>query len=134
MGRLSSIGSRLRTLPDRAKFEESRTPEQRRGSARARGYTAEWDREAKAHLRANPLCLYCQVGAFGEPQRVSAATLVDHIEPHRGDKELFWRRSNWASCCKPCHDGPKQAVEHRGPAAIAAFVIRLAGLLPSPAR
>jgi len=35
---------------------------------------------------------------------VQAATVVDHIKPHRGDKTLFWERSNWQALCKQCHD------------------------------
>jgi hypothetical protein len=40
------------------------------------------------------------------------ATIVDHIEPHRGDMEKFWDRSNWAPLCEPHHSGTKQAMEH----------------------
>jgi 5-methylcytosine-specific restriction protein A len=47
----------------------------------------------------NPLCVTCQ----GEG-RVEAATVVDHIIPHRGDQKLFWGRSNWQSLCKRHHD------------------------------
>lgn len=45
----------------------------------------------------------------------SAAEVVDHIVPHRGDRELFWNRGNWQSLCKRCHDGRKQR-EERGAA------------------
>ena len=30
--------------------------------------------------------------------------VVDHIIPHKGDKVLFWDRSNWQPLCKTCHD------------------------------
>lgn len=63
-------------------------------SAGSRGYTSKWRRVSKAYLRAHPLCAKC-----GRP-----ATVVDHIRPHRGDKVLFWDKSNWQSLCKPCHD------------------------------
>jgi 5-methylcytosine-specific restriction protein A len=37
--------------------------------------------------------------------RVTAATMVDHIIPHRGDQKLFWdSEHNWQSGCKLCHD------------------------------
>ncbi|MEK4492972.1 HNH endonuclease [Paenibacillus sp. FSL L8-0493] len=36
--------------------------------------------------------------------KVEAATVVDHIVPHKGDKELFWQRDNWQALCKACHD------------------------------
>ena len=33
-----------------------------------------------------------------------AATVVDHIVPHKGDEKLFWDRNNWQALCKQCHD------------------------------
>lgn len=44
---------------------------------------------------------------------VEAASVVDHIVPHKGDQKLFWRRSNWQSLCKRCHD-VKTATEDGG--------------------
>jgi 5-methylcytosine-specific restriction protein A len=32
------------------------------------------------------------------------AIVVDHIIPHRGNKELFWNRENWQPLCRPHHD------------------------------
>lgn len=60
--------------------------------------------------------------------RPVAATVVDHIAPHKlgdakssGDPEriaaawkLFWDRSNWQSLCKFCHDSTKQRMEKSG--------------------
>jgi 5-methylcytosine-specific restriction protein A len=43
---------------------------------------------------------------------VVAATVVDHVVPHRGDQRLFWDPGNWAPSCKPCHDA-KTAHEGR---------------------
>ncbi len=57
-----------------------------------------WKRAAKLWLRAHPLCVDC-----AELGLVVAATEVDHKEPHRGDRALFWRQSNWQALCKPCH-------------------------------
>jgi len=45
---------------------------------------------------------------------VVAATVVDHITPHRGDMTLFWDKSNWQSLCKRCHDSHKQRLEKGG--------------------
>ena len=47
----------------------------------------------------HPLCAECQ-----RHGRVTAATVVDHIIPHRGNMELFWDRDNWDSLCAPCHN------------------------------
>jgi 5-methylcytosine-specific restriction protein A len=50
-----------------------------------------------------------------EEKRQEAATVVDHIEPHRGDMKLFWDHKNWRPLCKRHHDR-KTANEdsHRG--------------------
>jgi hypothetical protein len=56
---------------------------------------------------------------------VTAATLVDHVYPHRGDRQLFWDRTWWASSCTPCHSGFKQRVEAAGQAALDALARRL---------
>lgn len=79
--------------PDCAK-ELKRRADANRPSASGRGYNAEW-REARAEfLEQHPTC--CRCGW--------QATIVDHIEPHKGDQALFWQRSNWQPLCKPCHD------------------------------
>ena len=71
----------------------ARTRNTRRPSARERGYTGKWEKERKKYLAAHPACSIC-----GDP-----ATVVDHIEPHKGDKRLFWSRSNWQALCASCH-------------------------------
>ena len=68
--------------------------EQLRGSATQRGYNAAWYRARGQFLARNPLCAEC-----GRP-----ATVVDHIVPHRGNKQLFWDTSNWQPLCEHCHD------------------------------
>ncbi|MEX6508926.1 HNH endonuclease signature motif containing protein [Jiella sp. M17.18] len=83
-----------------------------RPTARQRGYDSKWDRARAAFLTAHPWCRRCE--AQGKLHR---ATVVDHIEPHRGDYKLFWSRSNWQPLCQPCHDQDKQQVERRGYAA-----------------
>lgn len=45
--------------------------------------------------------------------RITAATVCDHIQPHRGDVVLFWS-GPFASLCATCHSGAKQAQEHTG--------------------
>jgi 5-methylcytosine-specific restriction endonuclease McrA len=47
--------------------------------------------------------------------RVTAASVVDHIIPHKGDQKLFWdSANNWQSLCKDHHDAAKQAEERHG--------------------
>jgi 5-methylcytosine-specific restriction protein A len=50
-------------------------------------------------LKVNPLCKYCY-----REGKITAATVVDHNIPHRGDKVLFWDENNWQPLCKRCHD------------------------------
>jgi 5-methylcytosine-specific restriction endonuclease McrA len=77
--------------------------EANRPSARERGYTTKWDRERTAYLKAHPHCAMCG----------QAATVVDHKIPHRGDRSLFWSRSNWQPLCTSCHSSRKQRIERR---------------------
>ena len=73
----------------------------RRGTAAQRGYGARWQRASKVYLAEHPLCAMC---LSKQPSRVTAATLVDHIIPHKGDPALFWDRANWQSLCEDCHN------------------------------
>jgi 5-methylcytosine-specific restriction endonuclease McrA len=43
----------------------------------------------------------------------NAATVVDHIIPHKGDRKLFWSRANWQPLCVSCHSSRKQRLERR---------------------
>jgi 5-methylcytosine-specific restriction protein A len=91
--------------------QTQRAQDQQRGSAHKRGYGARWQKASKAYLRAHPLC-QCPECDEGR-KRVTLATVVDHIIPHRGDMTLFWNPSNWQSMSKPCHDS-KTAREDGG--------------------
>ena len=70
-----------------------------RKGASERGYGSRWQRARLRFLRAHPLCIECL-----KEQRVTPATVVDHIVPHRGDPNLFWDESNWQPLCKHHHD------------------------------
>lgn len=70
-----------------------------RGTAAERGYDSRWRKARQMYLNRNPLCVMCR-----EEGRLTPATVVDHIKPHRGDKTLFWDEDNWQSLCKQCHD------------------------------
>ena len=49
-------------------------------------------------LQAQPLCIQCQTEG-----RVTVATDVDHITPHRGDPDRFWDRANLQGLCHVHH-------------------------------
>jgi 5-methylcytosine-specific restriction protein A len=81
--------------------------DKRRPSASLRGYDRKWQRESKAYL-ARPENRYCACNCG------RIADMVDHVIPHRGDKKLFWSRSNWQPMASsPCHSSGKQSIERR---------------------
>lgn len=77
--------------------------DKQRLTARERGYDSTWEKERAAFLKTRPVCVRCS----------KPSAVVDHIVPHRGDKKLFWSRSNWQALCRPCHSSWKQAAEKR---------------------
>jgi 5-methylcytosine-specific restriction protein A len=94
-----------------------------RGTAHERGYTTAWTKAREHYLRAHPLCVHCR-----KEKRITAATVVDHIVPHRlkqaidsgvaalieAARALFWdSKNNWQSLCKRHHD-VKTATEDGG--------------------
>lgn len=80
----------------------------RRGSAHERGYDSRWQAVSAGHLRKRPLCVCCAANG-----RTTAATLVDHIVPHRGDKVLFWASDNRQGLCANCHSRIKSRLERQ---------------------
>lgn len=78
----------------------------RRGSARERGYTAGWDRSSTAYKGLHPLCLGCEAVDL-----VTATTVTDHTEPHKGDPVKFWDPENRQPSCDWHHDVVKQVLE-----------------------
>jgi 5-methylcytosine-specific restriction protein A len=80
-----------------------------RPSARARGYNHRWDKARITFLRRRPLCVMCE-----KQGRVTAAQVVDHIIPHKGDQALFWDTANWQPLCTPHHNRDKQSMERGG--------------------
>lgn len=89
--------------------QHKRQVEVQRGTAHERGYTSAWTKARQHYLNAHPLCARHQ-----KQGQVVAATVVDHIKAHKGDKALFWdSTNNWQPLCKPCHDH-KTATEDGG--------------------
>ena len=99
-GKTVAFGKRCQCQIERAAKRNAYFDRQR-PNARERGYDTKWQRESKAYLSQHPVC--CRCG--------DSSHLVDHITPHKGDKRLFWSRSNWQALCHPCHNGWKQALE-----------------------
>jgi 5-methylcytosine-specific restriction protein A len=85
--------------------------DKRRGSSTQRGYGSRWQRARLAYLKAHPLCVMCE-----REGRITAASVVDHKIPHKGDDALFWDSgSNWQGLCKQHHDRDKQREERGRP-------------------
>lgn len=108
MGRLSTVPSRLKQVESRLASINTDSWRAGKQSSTARGYDYRWQQYRKRYLLEHPLCVMCE--ATG---RVEASTIVDHVVPHRGDKQLFWDPTNHQALCKGCHDGAKQR-EERG--------------------
>lgn len=109
MPRLQILKPRVATIPGRL---QTVTPGSWRTSgmtAADRGYGYAWQKARERFLRQHPLCVMCEQE---RPPRVTAATVVDHKVPHRGDQAVFWDETNWQSLCKPHHDGEKQRQEN----------------------
>ena len=72
-------------------------------------YNYQWQQYRVEFLKAHPFCaMHLEQGKY------VAATVVDHIVPHRGDLGLFWEESNHQALCKHCHDSHKQRQEKQG--------------------
>jgi hypothetical protein len=74
--------------------------------------TSGWLTRRARQLAAEPLCRTC--ASHG---RVTAATVADHIIPHRGDATLFFKGALQSLCDEEpyrCHSRVKQREEHLG--------------------
>jgi 5-methylcytosine-specific restriction endonuclease McrA len=63
--------------------------------------TKGWQIRRLWQLQREPFCRKCL-----QSNRHTIANTADHIIPHRGDKRLFWSRSNLQSLCE-VHHGEK---------------------------
>lgn len=71
--------------------------------------TKRWKALRLYQLGMEPLCRLCK-----QVDRITAATVADHVIPHKGDVDLFFDGDNLQSLCKTCHDVTKSRQEHRG--------------------
>jgi 5-methylcytosine-specific restriction enzyme A len=71
---------------------------------------AAWQRRRRYQLRCQPLCEMC---LREDPPRITAARVVDHVEPHRGDYTKF-RLGAVQSLCDNHHNSLKRRLEVRG--------------------
>lgn len=74
--------------------------------------TALWARLRAQQLRDEPLCKY-----HNQMGEVVAATVVDHVKPHRGDRNLAFDSDNLQSLCEGCHNVHADAKDRGKPVA-----------------
>jgi 5-methylcytosine-specific restriction enzyme A len=79
-----------------------------RPTSRERGYNAAWFKYRAVYLALHPFC----VDPFKLHIERVRATRLDHIEPHRGNRELFWNPANHQGLCEGCHN--RKTVEFDG--------------------
>ncbi len=79
--------------------EARKACDDRRGTSAQRGYGHAWQKARLGYLRSHPLCVEC-----AKDGRVTAASVVDHIVPHRGNQTLFWDSENWQALCAEHHN------------------------------
>jgi len=65
----------------------------------------QWKANRLAQLRAEPLCSYC-----AKRDKITPASVADHVIPHKGDEGMFWH-GKLQSLCKFCHDSVKAREE-----------------------
>ena len=75
--------------------------DKQRGNSADRGYDRRWRISRKNYLVDHP---WCECPLHAGKADSPLATVVDHRIPHRGDKSLFWDKSNWQAMGKECHD------------------------------
>jgi hypothetical protein len=71
--------------------------------------TARWQRLREAQLTAHPLC-----DRHLKRGHTVRASVVHHLEAHKGDLVKFFDPANLQSLCAPCHDGDVQSEEKVG--------------------
>lgn len=129
--RLQTLKPRLAVAPAAVAVLQTGSWRTASQSSTQRGYGYAWQKARAGYLRSHPLCVYClREPAYAAIRgmapsaailrcaelhlAVPAASVVDHIEPHRGDQALFWNKTNWQSLCRTHHSADKQREEAAG--------------------
>jgi 5-methylcytosine-specific restriction endonuclease McrA len=95
-------------------------PRPRDTRARRVLYDGAWAKASKAYINEYPICVLCaaegriNVNALADTVTRQRSLVVDHIEPHRNDRALFWNQDNWQTLCRLCHDIEKRKHEDMG--------------------
>ena len=98
--------------PKRTKQDRERSNDKERRKRHPwRGWykLAAWKKIRARRLASDPLCVMCLAEG-----KTTAASVVDHIEPHRGNRDLFFSYANTQSLCETHHNRDKQRMEASG--------------------
>jgi len=104
---------------EKHKRTEARQYDQQRRAVHDSIYDYRWRQYSKGWLRQHPLCgdrlngVSTQHSYCAQQGYVVAASVTDHIEPHKGDLAKFLDPENHQSLCAPCHNR-KTATEDGG--------------------
>ncbi len=87
--------------------DRGRCPQHARAKEQTRAYqdirklysTVRWARLRQIILVRDPFCGLCHI---------APSTDVDHIEPHKGNRERFWDEANLWGLCHRCHSRKTQ--------------------------
>jgi 5-methylcytosine-specific restriction enzyme A len=123
--RLQTLRARLQPAVSRVAVMQPGSWRTDKQSSTARGYGYAWQQARAGHLRNQPFCVFClrdagivatsiedvilECAARRVP--VPYASVVDHMDPHRGDMKLFWDTRRWQSLCAHHHSAEKQRLE-----------------------
>ena len=128
--KLTTLKPRLVTPPDRINTINPGSWRNDKQTSTQRGYGYKWQNARATYLAKHPFCAYCLRDAgISYEQDAEAiglacmnkgvgllhAQVVDHIDPHRGDMNVFWDSTRWQSLCKTHHSRDKQREEANSP-------------------
>lgn len=108
MSRLKKLTPRLQTASHSLKMTSGNDSARGKmgNSSTARGYGYQWQKQRLKFLQEHPLCAMCSTDYLPV-----SADVVDHITPHKGNRDLFWDKRNWQALCYHCHNSRKQKLE-----------------------
>lgn len=114
MGALQGRGLPSRLAKPQTRLKAAPGSEDRYRRSTGWYHTADWKRlRAKVIKRDGGICQQTGVALVGTYPAWNSP-VVDHKEPHRGDRERFFDIDNLQLVSKQWHDSQKQSQEKRG--------------------
>jgi hypothetical protein len=108
-GDCDQCGARFATIVPHQRYCSSacrdRADKRRPAETRSFYRLARWRALRAVQLEGEPTCRFCSLAGIE-----TAATVCDHVHPHRGNVEAFWS-GPFQSLCTECHNRDKQRME-----------------------